>query len=60
MNGSDYQPPGYLPESSVHRLVEYKFIPNNVGTVLRESVETTIIENAHVIHFIVNFNTPRN
>ena len=60
LNGSDYPLPGYLPESSVNRLVEYKFIPNNVGEVLRESGETTIIGSAHMILFVVNFNTPRN
>ena len=58
LNGSDYSRPGYLPESSVHRLVEYKLIPNIVGTVLRESGETTIIGSAHLTHFIINFNTP--
>ena len=60
LNGSDYPLPGYLPESSVNRLVEYKFIPNNVGEVLRESGETMIIGSAHVTHFIINFNTPEN
>ena len=36
LNGSDYPLPGYIPEVSINRLVEYKFIPNKVGKVLRE------------------------
>ena len=36
LNGSDYPLPGYLPEVSINRLVEYKFIPKKIGEVLRE------------------------
>ena len=36
LNGSDYPLPGYLPEMSINRLVEYKFIASDVGEVLRE------------------------
>jgi predicted TIM-barrel fold metal-dependent hydrolase len=35
LNGSDYPLPGYLPEVSLNRLVEYKFISKEVGKVLR-------------------------
>ena len=36
LNGSDYPLPGYVPEVSINRLVEYKFISTEVGEVLRE------------------------
>ena len=36
LNGSDYPLPGYVPEVSINRLVHYKFIPDEVGKVLRE------------------------
>ena len=36
LNGSDYPLPGYIPEVSINRLVEYKFIPKAIGKVLSE------------------------
>lgn len=36
LNGSDYPLPGYLPEVSINRLVEFKFITKEVGDVLRD------------------------
>ena len=36
LNGSDYPLPGYFPEVSINRLVEYKCIPKEIGKVLRE------------------------
>lgn len=36
LNGSDYPLPGFIPEVSINRLVEYKFIPKEIGKVLRE------------------------
>ena len=36
LNGSDYPLPGYLPEISIDRLVQQKFIALAAGQVLRE------------------------